>query len=89
MYEPCFPGCNFSAHTTSLHTHLAHAVLLGTPKHVQQMSKWAEKHADPGEHVGVGYAALLGPIGHASGSPGPASCLDLAFQWSVTRGHRG
>lgn len=84
IHEPCSPGCNFSAHATSLHTHLAHAVLLGTPKNVHQMSKWAEKCAEPGEHVGVGCAALLGPIGHAAESPGPASCLGLPFQWSVT-----
>lgn len=44
MHEP---GCNFSAHTMSLQTHLAHAVLLSTPKNVQQMSKRAEKHAGP------------------------------------------
>lgn len=80
MHEP---GCNFSTHTMSLQTHLPHAVLLSTPKNVQQMSKWAEKHAGPREHVGVGCAALLGPIGHASGSPGSASCLDLASQQSI------
>lgn len=54
----------------SLQTHLAHAVLLSTPKNVQQMSKRAEKYAGPREHEGVRCAALLGPIGHASGSPG-------------------
>lgn len=71
-------GCSFSAHTMSLQTHLAHAVLLSTPKNVQQMSKWAEEHADPREHVGAGCAALLGPVGHASGSPGlPAAWIRL------------
>jgi len=89
MHEPCSPGCNFSAHATRLHIHLAHTVLLGTPKNVQQMSKWAEKHEDPGEHVGVGCAALLGAVGHVSGSPGPASHLGLAFLQSVTREDTG
>lgn len=77
------PGYNFSAHTMSLQTHLAHAVLLSTPKNVQQMLKWAEKQADPREHVSVGCAALLGPTGHVSGSPGSVSCLDLASQQSI------
>lgn len=60
----------------SLQTYLAHAVLLSTSKNVQQMSKWAEKHASPRAHVGAGCAALLRPIGHASGS-----LQDLPVAW--------
>lgn len=85
MHEP---GCSFSAHTTSLQTHLAHAVLLSTPKNVQQMSKRAEKHAGPREHVGVGCAALLRPTGHASGIQGlPAAWIWLPSSLPDT-GHR-
>lgn len=75
MHEP---GCNFSAHTMSLQTHLAHAVLLSTPKKCAADVKTGRETCK--SHVGVGCAALLGPTGHASGSPGSASCLDLASQ---------